>query len=254
MTAMDNTAKAGRPASPLLVAVLVIVIGCGIAAALAGFGNRWQWWDYRTGFVILRWALYIAAGAGVISLIAFIAAAVQKHSANVFVGLAGAVLAAAMVLPAWQLQRVGASVPRIHDITTDMDNPPAFVAIAPLRKDAPNPAAYDGPKTAAEQKAAYADIHPVQLPAPPAQAYQRALDAARSMGWEIVSEAPAEGRIEATDATMWFGFKDDIVIRVTAAGGGSRVDVRSKSRVGRNDFGTNAKRVRAYTRKLEAAA
>jgi uncharacterized protein (DUF1499 family) len=254
MSAVDNTSSAGKPASRLLVAVVVIVIGCAIAAALAGFGNRWEWWDYRTGFVILRWSLYIAAGAGAVSLIAFIAAAVHKHTSNAFIGLAGAVLAAAMVLPAWQLQRVGASVPRIHDITTDLEDPPAFVAIAPLRKDAPNPAAYDGPKTASEQKAAYADIHPIQLPMPPAQAYQRALDTARAMGWEIVSDVPGEGRIEATDSTFWFGFKDDIVIRVTTAGPGSRVDVRSKSRVGRNDFGTNAKRIRAYTRKLEAAA
>lgn len=253
MPAMDNTSKARKPASRLLAAVVVIVVGCAIAAALAGFGNRWQWWDYRTGFVILRWSLYIAAGAGVVSLIAFVAAAVHKHTANVVLGLAGAVLAAAMVLPAWQLQRVGASVPRIHDITTDLDNPPPFVAIAPLRKDAPNPAAYDGPKTAAEQKTAYADIHPIQLSLPPAQAYQRSLDTARAMGWEIVADVPGEGRIEATDSTFWFGFKDDIVIRITAAGPGSRVDVRSKSRVGRNDFGTNAKRLRAYARKLEAA-
>jgi uncharacterized protein (DUF1499 family) len=254
MPAMD-TRTSGRPrtASRLLIIVFLVVVGCVIAAVLSGFGHRWGWWDYRTGFAILRWAVYIAAGAGVVSLIAFIAAFVHRHTSNGVLGLAGAVVAAALVLPAWQLQRTGSSVPRIHDITTDMDDPPAFVAIAPLRKDAPNPAAYDGPKTAAEQKTAYADIHPVQLAMPPAQAYQRALDAARAMGWEIVAEAPAEGRIEATDATFWFGFKDDVVIRVAAAGTGSRVDARSKSRIGRNDFGTNAKRIRAYTRKLESA-
>jgi uncharacterized protein (DUF1499 family) len=250
---MDSISRAGKPASRLLAAVVVIVVACAIAAALAGFGNRWGWWNYRTGFVILRWSLYIAAGAGVLSLIAFVAAAVNKHTGNMILGLVGAVLAAAMVLPAWQLERIGSTVPRIHDITTDLDNPPAFVAIAPLRKDAPNPAAYDGPKVAAEQKTAYADIHPIALSVPPAQAYQRALDAARAMKWDIVADVPAEGRIEATDSTFWFGFKDDVVIRVAAAGAGSRVDVRSKSRVGRNDFGTNAKRIRAYTRKLDAA-
>ena len=253
MTAMDNLSTARKPASRVLAAVVIIIAGCAIAAVLAGFGHRWHWWDYRTGFLILRWSLYIAAGGGAVALIAFVAAAVHKHTANILLGLVGAVLAAAMVLPAWQLEHVGSTVPRIHDITTDLDNPPAFVAIAPLRKDAPNPAAYDGPKVAAEQKTAYADIHPIQLALPPAQAYQRALDAARAMGWEIVADVPAEGRIEATDSTFWFGFKDDVVIRVTAAGADSRVDVRSKSRIGRNDFGTNAKRIRAYTRKLEAA-
>lgn len=255
MSAMDWSASRARaPASRPLIALVALIAACDVAAALAGFGHRWAWWDYRTGFSILRWAAYIAAGAGAVALIAFLAAAVYKHATNTLLALAGAILAAALVLPAWQLQRTGQAVPRINDITTDIDDPPAFVAVAELRRDAPNPAAYAGPAAAAEQKTAYADIRPVRLPVAPAEAYQRALAAARDMGWDIVAEAPAEGRIEATDATFWFGFKDDIVVRVAPAPGGSRIDVRSKSRVGRNDFGTNAKRIRAYIRKLEAPA
>lgn len=254
MTPVDTrTSRVRRSASRLLMLVVVLIAGSAMAAALAGFGHRWGTWDYRTGFAILRWAAYIAAGAGAVSLIAFVAAAVHKHTANAVLGLAGAVLAAGLVLPVWQLERTGSMVPRIHDITTDIDDPPAFVAVAPLRDGVPNPAAYAGPKAAAEQRTAYADIRPVQLSVPPAQAYERALAAARAMGWEIVADAPGDGRIEATDSTFWFGFKDDVVIRVAAADGGSRIDVRSKSRVGRNDFGTNAKRVRSYIRKLETA-
>jgi uncharacterized protein (DUF1499 family) len=80
---------------------------------------------------------------------------------------------------------------------------------------------------------------------------QKAIDAARALDWEIVaSDAPA-GRIEATATTMWFGFKDDIVVRVRPeAGGGSRVDVRSVSRVGQSDVGANAKRIREFIRRL----
>jgi uncharacterized protein (DUF1499 family) len=70
------------------------------------------------------------------------------------------------------------------------------------------------------------------------------------MGWEIVAADPAAGRIEATATTLWFGFKDDIVVRVSAAEQGSRIDVRSVSRVGRSDVGTNAKRIREYLAKL----
>jgi uncharacterized protein (DUF1499 family) len=66
------------------------------------------------------------------------------------------------------------------------------------------------------------------------------------MGWEVVAAVPAEERIEATATTFWFGFKDDIVVRITSADGGSRIDVRSVSRVGRGDVGTNAKRIKAY--------
>jgi uncharacterized protein (DUF1499 family) len=90
----------------------------------------------------------------------------------------------------------------------------------------------------------------VTLSDPPARAFERALAVARAQGWEIVAAVPAEGRIEATDTTRFFGFKDDIVIRVKAEGAGSRVDVRSLSRVGKSDVGKNASRIRAYLRAL----
>ncbi|HEU0306092.1 MAG TPA: DUF1499 domain-containing protein, partial [Lysobacter sp.] len=73
---------------------------------------------------------------------------------------------------------------------------------------------------------------------------------ARDMGWELVAADATAGRIEATDTTLWFGFKDDIVVRVEAEGSGSRIDVRSLSRVGKSDVGTNAKRIHAYLQAL----
>jgi uncharacterized protein (DUF1499 family) len=86
---------------------------------------------------------------------------------------------------------------------------------------------------------------------PPREAFARALSAAEAMGWEVVGRDAEAGRIEAVDTTRWFGFKDDIAVRITPAGGGSRIDVRSKSRVGRNDLGTNARRIRAYLQRLQ---
>ena len=106
--------------------------------------------------------------------------------------------------------------------------------------------AYGGPAIAAQQKKAYPDLKPAVLGVPPAQAFDRAVDAAKKQGWEIVAAVPAAGRIEATDTTRWFGFKDDVVIRVRPEGAGSRVDVRSVSRVGRGDVGTNARRIRGF--------
>src|SRR5207245_2074399 len=111
-------------------------------------------------------------------------------------------------------------------------------------------AAYGGPAVAAQQHRAYPDLRPVTLPEPPPRAFERALAVARAQGWEIVESSPAEGRIEATDTTRWFGFKDDVVVRVRPEGAGSRVDVRSLSRVGRSDVGKNAARLRAYLRAL----
>jgi uncharacterized protein (DUF1499 family) len=92
----------------------------------------------------------------------------------------------------------------------------------------------------------------LHLDAPPAQAFDRALAAARAMSWEIVASDPAQGRIEATATTFWFGFKDDIVVRIAAEGAGSRLDVRSLSRIGKSDVGANARRIRDYLAKVKA--
>ena len=251
----EDVPSAGRKSGHgVTITALTVAVACVLCAVSAGFGHRFGLWDFRTGFSILRWSTYVAAGAGIVSFATFLAGAIRKQTKMMVLGLAGAIVAGALVLPVWALQRAGERVPHIHDISTDTVNPPAFVAIVPLRKDAhaTNPVAYDGPKVAAEQKAAYADLHPIDLPMPPAQAFERALETARDMGWTIIATVPNEGRIEATDTTFWFGFTDDVVIRVAAHGSGSRVDIRSKSRVGRSDFGTNAARIRAFTRKLEA--
>lgn len=91
----------------------------------------------------------------------------------------------------------------------------------------------------------------VDLKASPGEAFSRARAAAQDMGWEIASADPAAGRIEAVATTLWFGFKDDVTVRVAPQDAGSRIEVRSKSRVGRGDAGTNARRVRAYLKRLE---
>jgi uncharacterized protein (DUF1499 family) len=83
--------------------------------------------------------------------------------------------------------------------------------------------------------------------------FKRAEATARAMGWEIVAAEPGEGRIEATDTTMWFGFKDDIVIRIVPEGEGSRLDIRSMSRVGKSDLGKNADRIRKFLAALKEA-
>lgn len=157
-----------------------------------------------------------------------------------------------MVSMPWLLKHMAHWVPPLHDITTDTDNPPAFAAVLPLRNPTSNPADYGGPDLAARQHALYPDIRPLVLKTPVEQAFAQALSAAHKMGWAIVAVDAGTGRIEATATTRWLRFKDDIVIRVTSQGAGSRVDVRSMSRIGKSDFGTNARRIRAYLRELDA--
>jgi uncharacterized protein (DUF1499 family) len=167
-------------------------------------------------------------------------------------GIHGLIIGALVFGVPSYLVNEGRKLPPIHDITTDTDDPPAFVAVLPLRKNAPNPAQYAGAELAAQQKQGYPGLAPLVLPIPPRATFDLALDIARRAGWEIVAAVPEDNRIEATATTDWFGFKDDIVIRIKPAGTGSRVDMRSVSRVGRSDLGTNARRIRDFLRQLSA--
>lgn len=146
------------------------------------------------------------------------------------------------------------AVPPIHDITTDTHDPPRFVRAAERRGAAANPLEYGGAAVARQQRRAYPDIQPLILASDPALAFDLARRAAADMGWRDIDADPDTGRIEAVAVTRWFGFRDDVVIRVRAEDSGSRVDVRSKSRMGRSDLGANAKRIRAYGDRLRQLA
>lgn len=238
-----------------LVSYVAITAGFIALALLAISGPL-----YRTGvaelssaFLLLRWAAYIGAGATIVGLLLLIWQALQssRHGpSSMLMGLAVIAAATSFVIPYLQMQ-TARSVPAIHDISTDLGNPPEFVAIAPLRANAPNPVAYAGDETAKQQRQAYADITTWTSAAGVEQVYEQSLQVVADMGWQLVASDLAEGRIEATDTTTWFGFKDDVVIRLVATEQGTAVDVRSKSRVGRSDVGVNAKRIRTFLAELQ---
>jgi uncharacterized protein (DUF1499 family) len=213
----------------------------------AGPGTRLGLWDFRFGFQLLRWGAYLGiAGAG-IGLVALLGRTAGASIARPVIAI---MLGALATVVPWRWMEQAKRVPAIHDISTDTERPPAFVAVLPLRADAPNPPEYEGEAIASQQREAYPDILPLRVPHPPGATFARALAAARESGWEIVAADSAAGRIEATATTAWFGFKDDVVVRVEGEGSGSRVDVRSVSRVGKSDVGANARRIREYLGRL----
>jgi hypothetical protein len=229
------------------VAVLLSVIAVLLLLA-AGPGTRLALYEFGTGFQLMRWAAYAGLAAAALATVMLLVLRTRRAGPVALVVALALGLGAAFV--PWYALRQARALPPIHDITTDTGRPPEFVAILPLRAAAPNPAAYGGPDVARAQIGAYPDLRTHRMDAAPAEAFNRALQAAHDMGWEIVAADAAAGRIEATDTTFWFGFKDDVVIRVEADGAGSRIDVRSVSRVGVGDVGANARRIRAYLRAL----
>jgi uncharacterized protein (DUF1499 family) len=232
---------------------LAVGLVCAALALASGPGYRSGWLSLGSAFMVLRWSTFGAIAGFVAGLLAWALLARQRRANGNANGLAIAVWATvlnlAVAAPPLYLFAQATRLPPIHDISTDTANPPDFVAVLPLRRDAPNPVAYLS-DTAAQQKRGYPDLAPQRLNLAPAQAFERAERTARAMGWQIVAAEPQALRIEATDTTLFFGFKDDIVIRVRPDAQGSIVDVRSLSRIGASDVGANAKRVRRFQKKL----
>ena len=148
-------------------------------------------------------------------------------------------------------------LPAIYDITTDPIDPPRFDAIARLRPRDANPVAYAGLYTAEQQRTAYSDIEPDMTSVSPQEAYDAALKVITRRKWHVVDArppqgtAPRDGLIEAIARTPILGFRDDVAIRVRATHDGARIDVRSASRYGRHDLGTNAQRVRSLIEDID---
>ena len=234
----------GRPLAWVALTFAVVAL---LLLMASGPGTRMGLWNFRSGLHLLKWVAYGGIAAGVLGLLGAILGGARGISVlALFAGLA------ALAVPIG-FRRIASGVPAIHDISTDTQDPPAFRAVLPHRAKTSNPPEYDGPEVAQKQQQAYPDLRPLVLPDPPARVFERAVAAARGLGWEVVDVSPnaAEGRIEATDTTFWFGFKDDVVVRVRPEGTGTRVDVRSKSRVGRSDVGANARRIRRFLEKLQ---
>jgi uncharacterized protein (DUF1499 family) len=144
------------------------------------------------------------------------------------------------------------SVPVIHNISTDTLDPPTFDKLVAVREaEGANPLVYDAEVLAEQQQEAYPDVMTLASTQSTDQLFAQTVSVLQDLGIEVVNEDAAAGVIEATDTTFWFGFKDDVVVRIRDTANGSIVDVRSVSRVGRSDLGANAKRIRAILRGLE---
>lgn len=242
-----------RPTNPIShrlarIAFILATVGA-VIVAVSGPLHRYLGIDIEAVIAVFRYGFYLTIAGVALGL----ATVIPVRPGDRRRGFVAAFLAIAIgvaggwVPVTWFLQ--AQRLPAINDITTDTANPPPLVVTAQLRRGAPNPPGYST-ASAALQRAAFPDIVPVVLPVPPDEAFRRADRVAMSLDWDVVARAPAEGRLEAIATSEWFGFRDDIVVRIRAQGAGSRVDIRSKSRIGESDFGGNAERVRTFIARL----
>ena len=244
-----------------MLVVALIAVGIAAAIAVAAPATQLSVWEYGTGIAIIR-NLYIPSiVVAALTILAFVVSLFAARHRSVVMFIAAAAVTGAAVVPYMFEQRLAAN-PFIHDITTDFDAPPQIDAAADLPRQ--NPAAYVGAETAPKtdvtiteaQKAAFPDIQPVAVATPVDDVAQAARKIIEEMNMEVLAET-ADGEIltiEAASTSFWFGFVDDFVVRIQPSGDNTRIDLRSKSRVGVSDLGANAQRVRTFVSKLEDAA
>lgn len=215
----------------VLALLLLLLSGPLYQAEILGLMNA---------FFAMRIALILGAVAIVLALIQVIF--MRKTISWPATSVAVLCAAVAVFMPLSMMSKAK-SVPPIHDITTDLVNPPKFVAILPLRADAPNPAEYQGEEIAKQQRKAYPELQTQKYQKTTEQVFEAALLAVKNMGLDVVNADKTSGLIEAYDTTTFFGFIDDVVIRIQNEGQMTMLDARSKSRVGMSDIGKNAERL-----------
>lgn len=227
-------------------------IPCLLGFPVAVAAYRWHWWSLGQSFnIILATFFSSLALLGLALILAFIAG-LQKQTTTLKASSLAVIL---LIIPTigLSLQAIkGKSLPKIHDISTDTTTPPEFVSLLPLRGENSNPLSYEGVTLAQQQHAAYPHIQPLLTPIPTKLAFTTALSVVEQLGWELIAQNQAEGRIEAVDTTPLWGFKDDVVIRIQETEAGSRLDLRSVSRVGLSDLGANAARIDRFVNAFNA--
>ncbi|MFQ3197295.1 MAG: hypothetical protein ACJAUL_001536 [Paraglaciecola sp.] len=228
---------------PMKTLVSLISLLAILLVALPGLLYKFGIVELGSAFATLRYGVYVGLAALVLLLLQVIF--MRKNISWATAGVSALLAIVAVGLP-MSLMSKAKSVPPIHDISTDLLNPPKFEAIVPLRMDAPNPVAYPGEDTAVQQRQAYPELVTQQYAQPQDQVFDAALALVNNLGWELANADKARGVIEATHTTAWFGFKDDVVIRIAQQDQVTALDIRSKSRVGKSDLGKNAERIHEF--------
>jgi uncharacterized protein (DUF1499 family) len=248
--------KKKRWAGRLTLLAAILCFGAVVVALIAALGSARGAWHFRLGFKLLEYALYAAAAGILVALIAaFFARRVKPRL--VMINLLAIVVAGAFVGFLGNQIRIARTMPRIHDVATNLDDYPRFYRLT-VRADNLESVPDMGRRELAAlpprerwkavHREFYGDIAPIRVPWPVEETITRARRLAEERGWQIVTFDPANGILEAVDTSFFFRFKDNIVVRARPVneGGGTIVDMRSISRVGVSDIGVNARRVRGF--------
>jgi hypothetical protein len=241
-------AGGGSLSRPMAVAGLALAMLALVVLAAGPLGWHAGLWHCRLGFrTLMPAAGYLGIAALLLSASGALAGLHARARRDIAIALLGMLIGAGVTYFPWHWSNQRGVFPLVDDVTTDFANPPSLAFAASQRAaEGGNPTTYAFSQFAAVQRRAYPDIVPALLAQPPATVFDKALAAVKARGWTVVRAEQSAGIIEAYDSSFWFGFTDDIALRITPHGDGSRVDIRSGARQGRGDFGANARRVQGF--------
>ncbi|MBY0531667.1 MAG: DUF1499 domain-containing protein [Xanthobacteraceae bacterium] len=212
--------------------------------------------EYHAALVLLIAVLLLAALALALATGALIVIWNEGLKGLGSAMLAAAISAIVLAYPVFEILR-GITLPAISDVSTDTADPPRFHSIAVLRPRSANPVGYPGMEAAELQRRYYPAVRSLEFDAEAEEVFGAALTLVQRNGWLLADNIPPaanrDGRIEAIAATPLMGFREDVSIRVRKVGNIVRVDVRSASRYGSRDFGTNARRIESFLAQLTDA-
>jgi uncharacterized protein (DUF1499 family) len=230
--------------SKMVLLGLVLAIAAMVTIAISVVGYRLGWWRHPQAFSLFGWATYAAIAALISSAYGLFKVRPEGQQRGLLIAIIGIVLSLPIITATVMFEYNAKAYPQINDISTDTLDPPSFW-------DVDEPMEYPGESVAELQQAAYPDLVPLLVPVTSEQAFEYALAIITDKGWDVVAKLPEEGRIEAVITSLLYGFKDEVVVRIASSNGGTLVDVRSRSRIGKIDRGTNAKRIRKYLKALK---
>ena len=236
-----------------LVAKASLICGVlGILLPISGaIGTRIEVWSFSTGLQMTPFGLMLSLVGLILGIVALIG--LRRLGQRLVLSAHGAGVSLLVSLYLGSAVLMVFTVPPIHNISTDIDNPPAFTAAAELRGESDNPLAYDVKVNGPLQRQAYPEVRPLVMALARNELHGRVKRVLTEMGMEVTRDDPIAGEIEAVATTFWFGFKDDLVVRLRDVEDGTRMDLRSVSRVGMSDLGANAERILEVTKQVQAS-
>ncbi|TNE65549.1 MAG: DUF1499 domain-containing protein [Alphaproteobacteria bacterium] len=197
-------------------------------------------------------SLRLVALGGVFTLAGIIHGLTSPRVRISWRGFAAVLMLGAIGWPTWTTYSHASSAPALHDITTNLEDPPQFAQLPAAADGTPVQGGRESAEYRALHQSQYSDLASMKLAAPPADAAAKALQVASSEGWKIVASDLANGRIEAVTESRWFGFRTRLVVRVRANAAGSLLDIRAVSEMGVGDWGIGAALIRSYMNALAA--